>query len=185
VTASRAQNLAIGVTSCDAFASTVATAHEREVAGMQLEVVVVAQTRDERRELLGRKVDHVAARLAHEMLVVERQVVDRRPVADVDVLDDPHAHQRFHRSVDRGEVDRRLAEADQTRDLVDREMVVATGEELDHEATRLGDALTAHAEQPERPFDVATVRSRHRIHATSSHLRPDPDDIGAAPVNFR
>src|SRR5260221_7018057 len=126
-----------------------ALAEEREPARSQLESVAVEEPPSEVVELRGGNVRHLAARLAHQMLMRLRQVEERCPVAAMDLLDHAPFLERFERAVHRRRRDRGVHGVEARRDVVDGEVLARAREQLDDRSAWGGDAFAALADQRE------------------------------------
>ena len=128
-----------------ALGMVAATAEQRRVTDVQLELVHVANPRDQRVELSRRNVADAAAMLAHKMAMRARQVEERWPVRLVHVLHELPVAQGVEGPVNGGEMNLRMRIVNLRREIVGGEMVGGVREQLHHESTRGRDAAAFDA----------------------------------------
>jgi hypothetical protein len=120
-----------------------ALAEQREASGSQLEVVVVTEPDHEIVERVSRDVGHLAAYLAHEVLVRLREMEERRALAAMDPFHHAPLLECLERPVHGRWRDRRMDRMEAARDVFDGEMLVRAREQLDDGASRRGDPFAA------------------------------------------
>jgi hypothetical protein len=117
-----------------------APAHQRGMPHVQLEVVLPADTRDQRVELGRGNVTDAPAELAHQVPVRAREMEERRTMRPVHVLHEPPGVERLERSVHGGEVDLRVRAVNPVREVVGGQVLLGVREQLDDQPSRGGDA---------------------------------------------
>ena len=116
-----------------------AVAHEREVAGPDLEAIPVAELPGQGVERRDGHVDDGAALLAHEVLVGPAEVVDGGTVAQVRVLDDAEILEQAERPVHGRGVDVRVRLVHRVGDLLGGEMTFGADQRAQHGTPGRGD----------------------------------------------
>ena len=117
-----------------------AAADQRDVTNLELEVVDIADPRDERVELCRRHVVDAPALLAHEMTVRAGEVKERCTVWLMHVFHQSPAVQGVKCPVDGREMNFRMRAVHARCQLVGREMFARAREQLHDEAPRSCDA---------------------------------------------
>ena len=117
-----------------------AAADQRDVTDLELEVVDVADPRDERVELRGRHIVNAPALVAHEMAVRAGEMEERSTVWLMHVFYESPIVQGVKCPVDGREVNFGMRAVHARGQLVGREMFARARQQLHHEATRSRDA---------------------------------------------
>jgi hypothetical protein len=131
-----------------------ALAEQREASGSQLELELVTEPDHEIVERVGGDVGHLAADLAHEVLVRLREVEERRALAAMDPLHHAPLLECFERAVHGRRRDRRMDRMEAARDVFDGEMLVRAREQLYDGAARRCDPFAA---RPDLIEDATSV----------------------------
>lgn len=116
-----------------------ATTDERDVADVELEVVLLPNAGGESVEFGGGNVLYASTPLARQMTVRAREVEERRTVRLMNMLEQIPLSQRVESPVHGRQVDLGMRVVNARRKIVSSEMVARTREQLDDEAPRGGD----------------------------------------------
>lgn len=134
-----------------------APADERDVVGVELEVVVTTESASDGGEDLGRDLDDASARVALGALAMPFGQLVGDAAVGVGVGDDARVLERLERAVHGAEVGVGLGPLEGRRDLGGGQVAVAGDQHLDHGSPSRRDAVTTGAQRVQRRVEHVTV----------------------------
>lgn len=126
------------------------------MVGVELKAVLVQQLGRNAIQSSCGDVEHSVTTSAHHVamagVVLHDQVIRRRTVRKVHVIDEPRLNQRFDRPVDRGQVNTVNPGGDALMHVFDRQMLGRASQDADHLSPRLGDPPSLATQCVEGPL---------------------------------